>query len=145
MNCRHTENGWCLDCVKELYDEKEKQFEIFKCLYEHATDTEWMTHNAAENSYCPYCANDDNWWRDQKEHNDGCKYVEIMQKAKEIIENKKVVKCQEVDGATILQLPKNVTKEDFENWMNNTLDKPNLSFEHLPEKWTSEDEDEDED
>lgn len=21
MNCRHSETGWCLDCVKELWDE----------------------------------------------------------------------------------------------------------------------------
>jgi len=24
MNCSHSDDGWCLDCVKELHDEKEK-------------------------------------------------------------------------------------------------------------------------
>lgn len=25
MNCPHSEDGWCLDCVKVLWDEKEQQ------------------------------------------------------------------------------------------------------------------------
>ncbi len=88
MNCSHDPEGWCLDCVKKLHEEKDKILETFKLLFEHAEATEWMTHHAAENSYCPYCANDDNWWDDQREHNDGCKYVEIMEKAKNILKIK---------------------------------------------------------
>ena len=85
MNCQHSESGWCLDCVKELHDERERQFEIFKWLFDHAKDTEWMTHNAAENSYCPYCINDDDWFDDQREHEENCQYVEMMKKASAMI------------------------------------------------------------
>jgi hypothetical protein len=86
-NCAHSPDGWCLNCVKELHEKLEKQFEVFKLLFGHAKDTEWMTHNAAENNFCPYCVKDDDRWRDQKGHYDGCQYVEMMMKAKEIIGN----------------------------------------------------------
>lgn len=25
MNCGHSDTGWCLDCVKEMYDENERE------------------------------------------------------------------------------------------------------------------------
>ena len=25
MNCLHSEDGWCLDCVKELWEEKQRE------------------------------------------------------------------------------------------------------------------------
>jgi len=26
MNCSHSDNGWCLDCVKKLYDSKQVEY-----------------------------------------------------------------------------------------------------------------------
>jgi hypothetical protein len=44
--------------------------------------TEWQTRHAAENTYCPWCAGDDDDWKDQKRHHDGCKFVAVMEAAK---------------------------------------------------------------
>lgn len=30
MNCQHSGDGWCLDCVKELHDEKERLQEAMR-------------------------------------------------------------------------------------------------------------------
>ena len=44
---------------------------------------------------------------------------------------------QRIDGKTVLTLPKGVTKQDFEDWINNEPHRKNLEFRELPEKWTS--------
>ena len=49
------------------------------------------------------------------------------------------VVLQHVDGVLRVRLPEGVTAKDFENWMNKTDDKPELTFVSLPEKWTSAD------
>ena len=49
---------------------------------------EWQTRHAAENSYCPYCANDDDFYKDQEVHHKGCKFVKTIREAKEILEKK---------------------------------------------------------
>jgi hypothetical protein len=40
--------------------------EIIESLLEIANQNEWQTRHAAENTYCPFCANDDDAWQDQK-------------------------------------------------------------------------------
>jgi hypothetical protein len=37
MNCSHNPDGWCLDCVKELYDKKDS-LKILERLSQHAGD-----------------------------------------------------------------------------------------------------------
>lgn len=32
MNCQHSPDSWCLDCVKKLHDENEKENEYLKNL-----------------------------------------------------------------------------------------------------------------
>lgn len=56
-----------------------------KKLLEMLKASEWETRHAAENRYCPYCANDDDMWRDQEQHHKGCKYVATIKKAEKII------------------------------------------------------------
>ena len=50
--------------------------QLIEELLEMAKNNEWQTRHAAENPYCPYCANDDDQWGDQKEHHAGCKFLE---------------------------------------------------------------------
>lgn len=59
---------------------------IIKWLYELAQDSEWQTQHAAEDKYCPYCADKD-LWRSQSKHNDNCQYVLMMKKAKVLVES----------------------------------------------------------
>ncbi len=51
--------------------------QIIEDLLEMAKSNEWQTRHAAENQYCPYCADDGDQWNDQKEHHAGCKFLEI--------------------------------------------------------------------
>ena len=90
MNCSHSPDGWCLDCVRELQSKIDKQDEVFNLLVQHAESTEWMTRHAAENSYCPYCSTEEDQWEDQHEHHENCKYTEMMKKAKEIYIKSKI-------------------------------------------------------
>lgn len=48
-----------------------------------------------------------------------------------------IVTKQLVDGKTVLTLPDNVSKEDFEDWLNDRPWKKNIEFRELPERWTS--------
>lgn len=43
------------------------------------------TRHAAENSYCPDCANESDSWRDQTEHHAGCGYLARIEAAKAAI------------------------------------------------------------
>lgn len=90
MNCSHSDSGWCLDCVKELYDSfsgmSVEKLDMIEWLINHAEFTEWLTANAAENNYCPYCVDDR--WHDQKKHNDGCEYVKMMSVVREVLLNR---------------------------------------------------------
>lgn len=45
MNCPHSPDGWCLSCVKELWDEKQK--------LEDAVRPRWKAHNKEEK--CSKC------------------------------------------------------------------------------------------
>ena len=46
---------------------------------------EWQTRHAAENRYCPYCANINDDWEDQIEHHFGCPYVTVTMRARTIL------------------------------------------------------------
>lgn len=61
------------------------QQEIINWLIANAKGGEWATRHAAENSYCPYCSNDDDLWTDQKEHHTGCEYVRMMAEAEKLV------------------------------------------------------------
>lgn len=58
---------------------------IFSWLVEHAKLTEWQTRHAAENRYCPYCESEEDEWRDQKEHHDGCHFVKYLKEAEDAV------------------------------------------------------------
>jgi hypothetical protein len=47
-------------------------------LLQQATDLEWQTRHAAENTYCPDCARPEDAYTDQREHHPGCPYVRNM-------------------------------------------------------------------
>lgn len=32
MNCQHSEDGWCLECVKGIEKERERLFDLNECL-----------------------------------------------------------------------------------------------------------------
>ena len=39
QNCDHSEDGWCLDCVKKMHDEFDLRMEIkTSCRYQHNAD-----------------------------------------------------------------------------------------------------------
>lgn len=59
--------------------------QLCKELLEIVEDNEWQIRNAAGNTYCPYCETEDDRWSDQKEHHDGCKYIKIVEKARNAI------------------------------------------------------------
>ena len=42
---------------------------------------EWAVRHAAENRYCPCCANEDDAWQDQKKHHAGCYWVVLVAEA----------------------------------------------------------------
>lgn len=48
-------------------------------------DSEWATHNAAENQYCPSCAKSEDRWRDQYEHYPDCKWVDVVSRMKKLL------------------------------------------------------------
>lgn len=56
---------------------------VIEWLIDNAKDNEWQIHHAAEDQYCPYCCKDS--WSFQHTHNEGCKYVEMMQKCDELL------------------------------------------------------------
>ena len=45
MNCGHKNDGWCLECVRELWDEKE----VYRLNAEHfeSERDRWKTHTEA--------------------------------------------------------------------------------------------------
>lgn len=50
MNCPHSPDGWCLDCVKELWDEKDK--------LEKELNTMLSISGLQKCSYCGYLSYD---------------------------------------------------------------------------------------
>lgn len=64
--------------MKELLKTAETLLKMVKA-------SEWQTRHCAENSYCPYCANDDDIYKDQAIHHKGCKYVRLTKKAEKVI------------------------------------------------------------
>ena len=43
---------------------------------------EWAYRHAAENRYCPECANEDDAYVDQKYHHEGCEFVALINEAR---------------------------------------------------------------
>lgn len=71
--------------LEQVQAENAKLRELGKELLAMVDASEWETRHAAENQYCPYCANDADSWTDQKEHHPGCKWVELTTRAKEAL------------------------------------------------------------
>lgn len=46
-------------------------------------EREWLTRNAAENTYCPDCVDDTTRWRDQVAHSGDCPFVALLKEATE--------------------------------------------------------------
>ena len=65
----------------------EEQLEIFEWLFNHAVNTEWMTAHAAEDQYCPYCCTEEDAWKSMDKHREGCKYKEMIEKARQMKAN----------------------------------------------------------
>lgn len=40
MNCSHSESGWCLDCVKELWEENQ-ELQLLVNQYPEYEESEW--------------------------------------------------------------------------------------------------------
>lgn len=59
--------------------------ELIAKLLEMVKSNEWQTRHAAENKYCPYCANDNDAWDDQREHHAGCQFVAIVAEAEKFL------------------------------------------------------------
>lgn len=69
---------------------------ILRWLLQNAKNNEWQTRHAAENTYCPYCADiyfvrktrarrvDD--YTDQKDHHPDCEYVKMVAEAERLLE-----------------------------------------------------------
>lgn len=77
-----SDKGYSL-CLEDTFNkeiELSNSKELISWLIQHAEGTEWLTHNAAENSACPYCNIE--WWEDQHVHNEGCEYVTMMAKVR---------------------------------------------------------------
>ena len=59
MNCRHSPDGWCLDCVKELWDEKDfyENGDIKQCLHDWAETgkTGYMFGEVWKEAKCSKC------------------------------------------------------------------------------------------
>jgi len=64
--------------VLELMKTVADQTQLLHRALEVIKVNEWQCHHAAENHYCPYCADDDDLWMDQKEHHPGCAWVELV-------------------------------------------------------------------
>ena len=67
-------NGY--DCVK-----------LVKKLLAMVKANEWQYRHAAENRYCPYCANDNDMWKDQKEHHNGCILISLIAETEKWLES----------------------------------------------------------
>jgi hypothetical protein len=80
--------------LNESLNKKQQGSEIIKValeLLKMVEENEWQTRNAAENAYCPYCANETNIYTDQAEHNKNCKFVKVVQKAKKVLQTERKV------------------------------------------------------
>lgn len=53
----------------------------------------------------------------------------------------KRVTIQRIDGDLRIQLPEDVSMQEFEDWLNHKVPRNSISFVELPERWTSAEDD----
>lgn len=68
----------CCDEHEKLKESIARVEQTIKALARLARASEWETRHAAENTYCPWCTQLGDLWKDQTEHHDGCEYVTTM-------------------------------------------------------------------
>lgn len=95
----------CPWCIKNKLDETNRlNGELVEALkaFLATAGNGFETRHAAENTYCPDCANESDDWRDQTEHHAGCQYLKRIEDAKAAIEKtaplKRISPVPKLDG-----------------------------------------------